>query len=83
MAAAEDKIRFDALADEMGLEGEDKAEFIGWSMMKKGYQSITDWIDPEPEAPTRQQGNTPWSRSSQPVKRGAPAAPQRQASGQY
>lgn len=87
MSAAEDKIRFSELADEMGLDGDDKDDFIGWSMMKKGYQAVTDWMDPEPVAEPPKAGNSPWSRSvpagnSTPVKRvAAPIVPARRASG--
>lgn len=88
MAAADDKIRFADIADELGLEGDEADEFIGAAMLKKGYRAVTDWMDPEPEAPARQPAGGLFRPSggtgNAPVKRTAPqATPPRRASGQY
>lgn len=87
MPAADDKIRFTEIADELGLEGEEADEFIGTAMLKKGYKAVTDWMDPEPETP--EAPNTRLFRAQTggvrpPVKRVAgPASPVKASGGQY
>lgn len=90
MAAAEDKVRFSEIAEELGLTGDEHDEFVGTAMLKKGYKAVTDWMDPEPETPEApasggffrpgtQSAKPPVKRVASPV---APAAAQR-SGGQY
>lgn len=86
MPAEEDKIRFSDLADELGLEGEEKDNYIGEHMMRKGYRAVRDWLDPEPQTGQAQGGqffNGP-QRTTPPRKATAPnVPPAKRAGGQY
>lgn len=55
--------------DHLGLEGEERDQFIDFCMEKKGYERATTWNAPQPD-PNESAGNALFSRK----KTGAPGA---------
>lgn len=49
MPAEDDFGRFSELADELELDGEERDNYIGMHMSKKGYKPVTSWADPDPD----------------------------------
>lgn len=49
MPAKEDHERFTSLAEELGIEDDDRENFISSAMERKGYKKRTAWDDPDPD----------------------------------
>lgn len=49
MPAQEDHQRFSDMADELGLEDDDRDGFISSAMKRKGYKETRGWADPDPD----------------------------------
>ena len=50
MPAEEDYGKFSTIAEELGLEDDEKDDFIDSAMARKGYKPQRIWTDPEPES---------------------------------
>lgn len=46
----EDTAKYNGIADELGLEGDEREDFIGSAMKRLGYVARSVWNEPEPEA---------------------------------
>lgn len=50
MSMAEEFLaKLSELAEDLGLEDDEKSDFIDGSMKRRGFKPVTSWTDPEPE----------------------------------
>jgi len=90
MAAADDHATLSELAERLGVDDEERDQFVSSSMKRLGYKPRTDWDDPDPDENKGNGGGDFFSRKREQNQRQQREVPgrggqqrQRQQSGGY